>query len=301
MSSTANRPPSGILVVDKPSGPSSHAVVGAARRALGLRKIGHAGTLDPAASGVLILGIGSATRLLGYLSGDDKEYLSTFIFGVGTVTDDAQGDVVTAPGAHVDEVVLREAMRGWTGDVMQRPSAVSAIKVDGRRAYDIVRAGDDVDLPPRPVHVSAFDLEGMEYSSIDGVPVTVATMRVVGSSGTYVRALARDVAADLGTVAHVGTLRRTRSGPFTEREAIPADAIRADALIPLGEAARRSMPWVDVDEESARRISHGVQIPWPGPHSEAGAVALCAGQRLIAIARCTDGRATYAAVFADTL
>lgn len=298
MSSTASSPPSGIIVVDKPSGPSSHAVVSAARKALGLRKVGHAGTLDPAASGVLVLGIGSGTRLLGYLAGDDKEYLSTFVFGIGTVTDDAQGGVVAAPGAHVDEVALIQAMLRWTGDVMQRPSAVSAIKVDGRRAYDLVRSGDEVDLPARPVRISAFELLGMESATVGEVAVTVASVRVVGSSGTYVRALARDVAADLGTVGHVRALRRTRSGAFAEDEAVPPERMGPARVVPLAEAARRSMPWVEIPESSALSVARGVQIPWPDAQRDGGPVALGCGQRLLAVARCRDGRAAYAAVFA---
>lgn len=298
MPPTASSPPSGILVVDKPSGPSSHAVVSAARKALGLRKIGHAGTLDPAASGVLVLGVGSGTRLLGHLAGDDKEYLSTFVLGIGTVTDDAQGDVTGAPGARIDETALRDAMLKWTGEVMQRPSAVSAIKVDGRRAYDLVRSGDDVDLPPRPVRISAFELDRLEWAMSGDVPVTLASVRVVGSSGTYVRALARDVAADLGTLGHVRDLRRTRSGAYDEGEAVALEAMARDRIIALAEAARRSMPWIEVPATSEHSIAHGVQIPWPEGHEGSGPTALISGDRLLAVAQCQSGRAAYSAVFA---
>lgn len=290
-------PPRGILVVDKPAGPSSHAIVAQARRALGLRKIGHAGTLDPAATGVLVLGVGGGTRLLGYLSGADKEYLSTFVFGIGTDTDDAQGDVVAAPGATVTAEQVRTAMLGWTGDILQRPSAVSAIKVDGRRAYDLVRSGTTVDLPARPVCVSAFDLLDLDHEVRDGIPVTVAHVRVVGTAGTYVRALARDVATDMSTVGHVSELRRTRSGGFTLEDAVPAETISAEGLMSLAQAARRSLPWCSIDPELTGPIRHGVQVPWPSGAPEQGPVALGEGDDLVAVAECSQGRARYLTVF----
>lgn len=297
-----NSPPRGILVVDKPAGPSSHSVVSWARKALGLRKIGHAGTLDPAATGVLVLGVGAGTRLLGYLAGDDKEYVSTFVFGVGTTTDDAQGDVVSVSDTHLDRPALERTMKAWTGEIMQRPSAVSAIKVDGKRAYDLVRSGQEVELAARPVHIAAFDLLDVRQESMatqDGgsVAVTVAEVRVVGSSGTYVRALARDVAADLGTVGHVRDLRRTRSGAFTLEDAVASDAIAAGALVPLAQAARRSLPWVEVGEGNVAPIRNGIQIPWPDGAPSDDAVALVCGEDLVALAQERGGRARYLAVF----
>lgn len=295
-------PPRGILVVDKPAGPSSHAVVSWARKALGIRKIGHAGTLDPAATGVLVLGVGAGTRLLGYLSGDDKEYLSTFVFGIGTTTDDAQGEVVATPGASVDGSAVSAAMQAWTGDIMQRPSAVSAIKVDGKRAYDLVRAGHDVELAARPVHIAAFDLLGLRSESMDvpgvgPVAVSVADVRVVGSSGTYVRALARDVAADLGTVGHVRDLRRVRSGAFGLDDAVAADALDSAHLVRLDHAARRSLPWVEIGANDVAPIRNGVQIAWPPDAPAADAVALVHGDDLVALAQRRGDRARYLAVF----
>ena len=304
MPAMGSSPPRGILVVDKPAGPSSHAVVAWARKALGLRKIGHAGTLDPAATGVLVLGVGAGTRLLGHLAGDDKEYLSTFVFGIGTTTDDAQGDITEAPGAVVEADALRSAMQRWTGDILQRPSAVSAIKVDGKRAYDLVRSGQEVELAARPVHVSAFDLLDVRRKrlAVDGEPevdVTVADVRVVGSAGTYVRALARDVAAELGTVGHVRDLRRTRSGSFGIDDALPADDITADGLIPLHEAARRCLPVVEVGQQDVWPIRHGVQIPWPNGAPREGTVALLCGDDLIALAEGRGMKARYAVVFPE--
>ena len=296
-----NSSPRGILIVDKPAGPTSHAIVSWARKALGTRKVGHAGTLDPAATGVLVLGVGAGTRLLGYLAADDKEYLSTFVLGIGTTTDDAQGDVTSAPGAVVDEVALREAMARWTGDILQRPSAVSAIKVDGQRAYDLVRAGQEVELKARPVHVSVFELINLrrERSSAEfgDVEVTVADVRVVGSSGTYVRALARDVAADLGTVGHVRDLRRVRSGAFALSDSVDAEQIRAEALVPLADAARRRVPSWEVDEDLVVPIRNGVQIPWPEGATKAVPVALVVGDDLVAIAEERGGKARYLVVF----
>ncbi len=295
-------PPRGILVVDKPAGPSSHAVVSWARKALGTRKVGHAGTLDPAATGVLVLGVGAGTRLLGHLAGDDKEYLSTFVLGVGTTTDDAQGDVTVEPGALIDRAHLSAAMHAWTGDIMQRPSAVSAIKVDGKRAYDLVRSGQEVELAARPVRIGAFELLDLRLERVvtgqgADIDVTIADVRVLGSSGTYVRALARDVAADLGTVGHVRELRRVRSGAFGIDDAVPADAITAEGLVPLAQAASRSLPYVAVPKESVRSIRHGVQIPWPPELPTQGAVALVHGDDLVALAEERGGRARYLAVF----
>lgn len=298
----ASSPPRGILVVDKPAGPSSHAVVSWARKALGTRKIGHAGTLDPAATGVLVLGVGAGTRLLGYLAGDDKEYLSTFVLGIGTTTDDAQGDPTAEPGARIDRTDLLAAMAVWTGDIMQRPSAVSAIKVDGKRAYDLVRSGQEVDLAARPVRIGAFELldlrvERAVTSQGTDVDVTVAEVRVVGSSGTYVRALARDVAADLGTVGHVQELRRVRSGAFGLDDAVPADAITVEGLIPLALAARRSLAWAEVNSASVSPIRNGIQIPWPPEAPKTGPVALVCAEDLVALAEEGGGRARYLAVF----
>lgn len=292
-------PPRGILIVDKPLGPSSHAVVAAARKALGTRKVGHAGTLDPAASGVLVLGVGAGTRLLGYLAGDDKEYVSTFVMGIGTVSDDAQGEVTASPGAVIDRESLAAAMTRWTGNIAQRPSSVSAIKVDGRRAYDLVRSGEDVELPARPVCISAFELLEMAQDVQDGVPVTVVRVRVVGSAGTYVRALARDVAMDLGTVGHVRELRRVRSGAFVEADSVVSESITPEAMLTLVEAARRSMTWVEVPTSCVDLIGHGVRIPWPEDAPRSGDVALVNDERLLAVARCRDSQAAYAAVFTD--
>jgi tRNA pseudouridine55 synthase len=194
--------PDGLLVVDKPAGWTSHDVVGRARRICGTRKVGHAGTLDPMATGVLVLGIGRATRLLTFLVGCDKEYTATIRLGQGTVTDDAEGEVTAStPADAVTDDRLRAAVAVLTGDISQVPSAVSAIKIKGERSYHRVRAGEDVDLPARPVTVSRFEVLATHPAQAGGTPVLDVDVVVEVSSGTYVRALARDLGAALGVGA----------------------------------------------------------------------------------------------------
>ena len=204
-------PPSGLVVVDKPAGLTSHDVVGRLRRLLGTRKIGHAGTLDPMATGVLVLGVQRATRLLGHLALDTKAYEATIRLGVTTSTDDAEGEVTaSADASGVDEARVRAGIAALTGPIEQVPSAVSAIKVNGKRAYQRVREGELVELAARPVTVSAFELDGLRREGA----CTELDVRVECSSGTYIRALARDLGGGLGVGGHLTALRRTRVGPF---------------------------------------------------------------------------------------
>jgi tRNA pseudouridine55 synthase len=287
----------GIVVVDKPEGPTSHAIVGRARKAWGTRRVGHAGTLDPLATGVLVLGLGSATRLLGHLSAQGKEYVATIALGVATLSDDAQGEVLSASGATVSAEDVEAAMQPWRGRVHQRPSAVSAVRIDGRRAHERVRAGEDVDLPDREVVIEAFDLLDLRHAELAGVPVTVIDVRVACSAGTYVRALARDIGAALGVGGHVLALRRTRSGAFTLDDACTLDDLGSLAPMAPGEAARRSLPWVEIDEGSVRSVVHGVRIPWPAGAPEGETVAFIHGPDLLALAECRGGAAAYSAVF----
>lgn len=291
--------PHGIVIVDKPQGPTSHAIVARARRAWGTRRVGHAGTLDPLATGVLVLGIGSATRLLGHLSGQGKEYVATIALGVATTTDDSQGEVISAPGATVGRAEVEAAMVPWRGAVRQRPSAVSAVHVDGQRAHARVRAGEVPDLPERVVTIEALDLLDLRQSDADGVAATLVDIRVACSAGTYVRALARDIGVALGVGGHVVALRRTRSGDFTLDDACGVDDFGVTPLMTAGEAARRSLPSCEVDSGSVRSIAHGVRIPWPAPAPVEGTVALLHGGELLALAECRSGLATYSAVFAD--
>ena len=258
----------GLLVVDKPAGWTSHQVVGRCRRLLGTRKVGHAGTLDPLATGVLVVGVNRATRLLGHLSLHDKRYLATVRLGIETLTEDADGEVTRTRGAaELSETAVREAMAGLVGDQNQVPSAVSAIKVDGRRSYARVRAGEDVVLAARPVTVSRFDLLALRRDEIDGSVCVDLDVDVECSTGTYVRALARDLGDALGTGAHLTALRRTRVGGYTLAD-VTVDVTAepratAPVLLTMAEAARRSFPVVEVDGPTARAVAYGKPIAVP--------------------------------------
>jgi tRNA pseudouridine55 synthase len=287
----------GLVVVDKPEGPTSHAIVGRARKAYGTRRVGHAGTLDPLATGVLVLGVGSATRLLGYLSDQGKEYLATIVLGIATTTDDIQGDSLSALGARLSESEVEGAMAPWRGPVRQRPSAVSAVHVDGKRAHERVRAGEDVQLPERDIVIDAFDLVALRQADRGGVPVTEVDVTVSCSAGTYVRALARDIGAALGVGGHITSLRRTRSGALTLGDACSVDDLGDAPLMSPGEVARRSLPWVRVADADVRSVVHGVRLPWPEAAPQQGAVALLHGELLLALAEERNGSTSYLAVF----
>lgn len=292
-------PPEGLLVVDKPAGWTSHDVVARARRLLATRKVGHAGTLDPMATGVLVLGVGRATKLLTYLVGADKEYLATVRLGQATLTDDAEGEVVEAPGARdVDPRALRAAVASLTGGIDQVPSAVSAIKVGGRRSYARVRAGEDVALAARPVTVHTFEVgEPHPATAADGTPVVDVDARVVCSSGTYVRALARDLGAALGTGGHLTALRRTRVGGYglagaaDLEEAAREDA--APALLPVAVAARATFPVRELDAHEARELSFGRAldpVAAPAGTREAPVAAFAPDGTLVALLARENGR-----------
>lgn len=250
----------GILLVDKPAGITSHDVVARTRRAAGTRKIGHAGTLDPMATGLLVLGIEGATRLLTYIVGADKTYLATIRLGQATSTDDADGEITRrALIADVDAVTaerISEGIAALTGEISQVPSAVSAIKVDGRRAYDRVRAGEEVELAAREVTVSRFDV----LAERRGEGVMDLDVVVDCSSGTYIRALARDLGDALGVGGHLTALRRTRIGPFDVTDAAELDDIDPDAVLTPAQAAARVMPQLDVTADEARDLRHGKRL-----------------------------------------
>ncbi|WP_278237084.1 tRNA pseudouridine(55) synthase TruB [Isoptericola sp. AK164] len=278
----ARRPtaPDGLLVVDKPAGWTSHDVVGRCRRLAGTRKVGHAGTLDPMATGVLVIGVGRATKLLTYVVGADKAYTATIRLGVATTTDDAEGDVVDAPGVDdgVDPAALDREIGRLTGDIQQVPTTVSAIKVDGRRAYARARAGEDVELAARPVTVSTFEVTATRpATSHDGTAVLDLDVVVVVSSGTYVRALARDLGAALGVGGHLTALRRTRVGGYTLDRAATLDELEAQAdadgvlaTLPLGDAARSTFPVRELTEAETRALGYG---QWVTPTGMRGTVA----------------------------
>lgn len=261
--------PDGLAIVDKPAGWTSHDVVAKARRILGTRKVGHAGTLDPMATGVLVLGVGRGTRLLGHLALTDKTYEATIRLGVTTTTDDAEGEVLATRPVDVGTPRVLAAMAALTGEIDQVPSSVSAVKVGGVRAYARVRAGEQVQLAPRRVTVSAFELltrrdgsSGQPDDAGDDLDVVVSC-----SSGTYVRALARDLGAALACGAHLVALRRTRVGSFQVSAALGLDALAAagtSGLIGLADAVAASFPRRDVDAAQARDVAHGRRIPAAG-------------------------------------
>ncbi|WP_257478418.1 tRNA pseudouridine(55) synthase TruB [Acidipropionibacterium jensenii] len=256
---------SGLLIVDKPAGWTSHQVVGRVRRLMGTRKVGHAGTLDPMATGVLVVGVGRATRLLGRLALHDKDYTATIRLGVSTVTDDAEGEVIgTADASALTSGRIETEISGLRGDIMQVPTAVSAIKVDGRRSYARVRAGEKVELAARPVTVSRFEL-GSVRNLGDGVVDLDVT--VTCSSGTYVRALARDLGAALSVGGHLTSLRRTRIGPYLLPED-PVDLAEGAArpeLMSMADAARASFPvvWLDATQEADLRVGRRLELVVP--------------------------------------
>ena len=248
----------GLVIVDKPAGWTSHDVVARTRRLAGTRKVGHAGTLDPMATGVLVLGVGRATRLLGHLQLADKEYLATIRLGESTVTDDAEGDLVgRVDASHLTLDVIEAAMLPLTGAIEQVPTAVSAIKVDGKRSYARVRAGESVDLVARPVTVSTFDALAMRVA---GTVVDV-NVHVACSTGTYVRALARDVGAALAVGGHLTMLRRTRVGGFSLADARTLEALESElVLTPISDAARASFPSLDLDAAAAQEVRFGRKL-----------------------------------------
>ncbi len=248
---------SGILLVDKPSGITSHGVVSRARKALGTRKVGHAGTLDPAATGLLILGVNRGTKLLHFLSGLDKNYVATIRLGATTVTDDAEGDIVTDVGSDWIPVPrIESAMAALRGDIMQAPSAVSAIKINGQRAHKLVRAGAEVTIPERPVTIERFELIG-EPVEVDGY--LELDVEVECSSGTYVRAIARDMGESLGVGGHVTHLRRTAIGPWTVDKACSVDsALSSGAFYPAGDVCRILYPSAGITEKECDLFRYGV-------------------------------------------
>jgi tRNA pseudouridine55 synthase len=252
----------GLLIIDKPAGWTSHDVVAKLRRLTGTRRVGHAGTLDPLATGVLVVGVGKATRLLGHLALTEKEYLATILLGQATDTCDADGTVIGgAPATEVTLAAVRDEAAKLTGEIQQIPPAVSAIKVDGTRAHRLARAGATPALAARAVTVRSFSIVS-ERRSADLLAVDVA---VTCSSGTYIRALARDLGEALGVGGHVSVLRRTRAGAYDIGMARGLDGLDpAEVLIPLPRAAADAFPSRRLTEDEARWLSHGGRLRGSG-------------------------------------
>jgi tRNA pseudouridine55 synthase len=257
---TAESQRSGLVVVDKPGGMTSHDVVSRVRRLAGTRKVGHAGTLDPMATGVLVLGINRATRLLGHLMLTEKGYDATIRLGVATATDDAEGEITaTVSIAALDEAVVRAAAAEFVGDLQQVPTAVSAIKVGGKRAYQRVREGEDVQLDARPVTVHELVVHDVRAvatgPTTNGVDLDVS---VRCSSGTYIRAIARDLGARLGVGGHLTALRRTAVGPYALSHAATLEELgELFAMMPIADAARAAFTTLDLDQAQADDVRVG--------------------------------------------
>ena len=277
--------PDGLVLIDKPGGITSHDAVASVRRALGTRKVGHAGTLDPMATGLLLMGIGRATRLLRFLGDLPKTYEGSMRLGIETETLDADGAVTREVPVDVTTERLRRAMRDLVGDSWQIPPAYSAVKVGGRKLYEEARAGRPVEAPPRPVHVDAFEFTGLEG--------TDASFRVVCGGGTYVRVLAADVGAALGCGAHLTALRRTAIGPFAAAQAAPPDA---PVLLPP-ERTVAHLPRVSLEPEEAVAAGHGRVL---GPAGLAGPYGVYAPDgRLIGVYRDDGAKARPLVILAS--
>jgi tRNA pseudouridine55 synthase len=279
----------GLVVVDKPGGLTSHDVVARVRRLAGTRKVGHAGTLDPMATGVLVLAVDRATRLLGHLTLTDKRYDATIRLGASTTTDDAEGEVLEShPTAGLTEKEVRAALDLFVGEIDQVPSSVSAVKIGGKRAYARVREGEEVELPPRRVTVQAIDVTAIDLPEV--------RVSVHCSSGTYIRAIARDVGAALGVGGHLTALRRTAVGPFTLDHARTLDQLTEHVEVtPIAEAARAAFPARDLDESQAADVRVGRRLDLDLD----ALTALFApdGQFLALYQKGGDGRAKALAVF----
>ncbi|GAB7076979.1 tRNA pseudouridine(55) synthase TruB [Streptomyces sp. JCM 18897] len=294
--------PDGLVVVDKPSGFTSHDVVAKMRGIARTRRVGHAGTLDPMATGVLVLGVERATKLLGHLALTEKEYLGTIRLGQTTVTDDAEGEITaSADASGIGRAAVDAGVAELTGDIMQVPSKVSAIKIDGKRSYTRVREGEEFEIPARPVTVSSFTVYDVrEDKAADGTPVLDLVVSVVCSSGTYIRALARDLGASLGVGGHLTALRRTRVGPYGLDVAKTLEQLQEElTVMPVAEAAAAAFPRWDLDERRAQLVLNGVRIDMPEEYAGRGPVGVFdpAG-RCLALVEEQKGRAKSVAVFA---
>ncbi|PKT69883.1 tRNA pseudouridine(55) synthase TruB [Streptomyces populi] len=294
--------PDGLVIVDKPSGFTSHDVVAKMRGIARTRRVGHAGTLDPMATGVLVLGVEKATKLLGHLALTEKEYLGTIRLGQNTLTDDAEGEITSSTDASgVKRDAIDAGVAKLTGAIMQVPSKVSAIKIDGVRSYKRAREGEEFEIPARPVTISSFTVYDIRDAvAEDGTPVLDLVVSVVCSSGTYIRAIARDLGADLGVGGHLTALRRTRVGPYKLDSARTLDQLQEElTVMPLAEAAAAAFPRWDVDSKRARLLLNGVRLEMPDEYAGEGTVAVFGPEgQFLALVEEQKGKAKSLAVFA---
>lgn len=285
----------GFLVVDKAGGMTSHDVVAVGRKALGTRKVGHAGTLDPMATGILVLGFGNGTRLLQYITDGDKSYVATVVLGASTITDDKEGEVVTSTDASgVADSEIEKILKAMIGTIAQRPSSVSAVKVGGERAYDRVRAGEKFELEARNVTITQLDILAIRHLE----KTTEVDIEVTCSAGTFIRAIARDLGEALSVGGHLSALRRTRVAGFTERDAVSFDDLKAQKFTPLklADVARTTFTSRELTLEEVQELSFGRPLTENG--NTVINAALSPDNRLIALLKDEDGKAKPIAVFA---
>ena len=285
----------GFLVVDKAPGMTSHDVVAIGRRALNTRKVGHAGTLDPMATGVLVLGFNNGTRLLQYITDGDKSYTATIVLGVSTTTDDHEGEITsTADASQVSDEDIKRILGAMVGEIMQRPTNVSAIKVDGKRAYDRARSGEEFELPARKVTISQLDILDIRHKEA----TTLVDVAVTCSAGTYIRAIARDLGAELKVGGHLNVLRRTRVAGFSLDQAIGVDQLKGGnvSTLDLADVARATFPVRELSEDEVKELSFG--RPLAVNSSDEIFAAISSDNRLIALLKNSIDKAKPVAVFA---
>jgi len=285
----------GFLVVDKAPGMTSHDVVAIGRRALNTRKVGHAGTLDPMATGVLVLGFNNGTRLLQYITDGDKSYTATIVLGASTTTDDHEGEITaTADASRVSSEDIKRILGAMVGEIMQRPTNVSAIKVDGKRAYDRARSGEEFELPARKVTISQLDILEIRHKDA----TTLVDIAVTCSAGTYIRAIARDLGSELKVGGHLNVLRRTRVAGFSLDQAIGVDQLKGGnvSTLELADVARATFPVRELSEDEVKELSYG--RPLAVNSSNEIFAAISSDNRLIALLKNSIDNAKPVAVFA---
>jgi len=285
----------GFLVVDKAGGMTSHDVVAVGRKALGTRKVGHAGTLDPMATGILVLGFGNGTRLLQYITDGDKSYLATIVLGASTITDDKEGEVLASTDAsQVNDADIEKILKAMIGTIAQRPSSVSAVKVGGERAYDRVRAGETFELDARNVTITQLDILAVRHLDT----TTEVDIEVTCSAGTFIRAIARDLGGALKVGGHLSELRRTRVAGFTESDAVSFEDLKNVKFTPLNlaDVARTTFSVRELTLEEVTELSFGRPLSKNGTTSITAAMS--PDNRLIALLKDDGERAKPISVFA---